>query len=373
MTKNEYKQSAYYLIYLIKCVLSDKIPSKTMLDKMNLSSIFAVAHEHSLTAMAAYALESAGIVDERFKEAKGKAVRKTILFEVECSAVLAELEKAGIWYVPLKGNIIKDYYPKSSMREMADIDILCDEYRMSDVKECMESLGFITKSFEHDNNQDVYHKPPVCSFEMHKSLLHPKYGSTRYYYYKNIKKKLIKDNDNGFGYHFKDEDFYLYFITHEYNHFIETGTGIRSLVDTYIIIKRFYDTFDKKFLDVEFQKLGISDFEKANRSLTMKLFDGEYLTEKDKALLNRFIFSGTYGTFEGRIINADIDSGIISKIKYAYNRIKLPEELLKEYYPFFYKHKILRPLFYSKRLIHKALYDSTALKSEIRELLRYKR
>jgi hypothetical protein len=58
MTKHDYKQNAYYLIYLIRCVLNNKIPAKTKLDKMDLSGVFAVAKAHSLTAIAAYALES---------------------------------------------------------------------------------------------------------------------------------------------------------------------------------------------------------------------------------------------------------------------------------------------------------------------------
>lgn len=57
MTKHEYKQNAYYLLYLIKCVLNDKIPAKEKLDKMNLSQLYEVANDHFLTAITAYAPE----------------------------------------------------------------------------------------------------------------------------------------------------------------------------------------------------------------------------------------------------------------------------------------------------------------------------
>jgi hypothetical protein len=103
MTKHDYKQNAYYLMYLIRCVLNDNIPAKEKLDKMDLSGVFAVAKAHSLTAIAAYALESAGIYDKAFEEEKNKAIRKEIILDAERERVLAELEKAGIWYMPLKG------------------------------------------------------------------------------------------------------------------------------------------------------------------------------------------------------------------------------------------------------------------------------
>ena len=129
MTKHDYKQHAYYLIYLIRCALHNRKPAKAKLDKMDLSSVFAVAKEQSLTAMAAYALQSAGICDSRFTEAKDKAIRSAMLYYIERQNIFCEFEKAGIWYMPLKGIILKDYYPKTTMREMCDNDILFDSNR----------------------------------------------------------------------------------------------------------------------------------------------------------------------------------------------------------------------------------------------------
>ena len=70
MTKHDYKQNAYYIIYLIKCALTNKVPAKEKLDKMDMSLLFQVAEEHSLTAVTAYALESAGVFDKSFSEEK---------------------------------------------------------------------------------------------------------------------------------------------------------------------------------------------------------------------------------------------------------------------------------------------------------------
>lgn len=169
MTKHDYKQSAYYLIYLIRCILNNKIPAKETLDKMDLSSVFAVAKAHSLTVIAAYALESAGIIDQNFEEEKYKAIRKEIIFDDERKKVLSELEKAGIWYMPLKGIVIKDLYPKIGMRQMCDNDILFDDNYIKELKTIMFAFGYKMK---HDNSgHDIaFTKQPFLNFEMHTHL-----------------------------------------------------------------------------------------------------------------------------------------------------------------------------------------------------------
>ena len=370
MTSHDYKQNAYYLLYLIRCVLHDQPPTKEKLGKMDLSGVFAVAKAHSLTAMAAYALASAEVVRQDFKQERMKAIRKNVSFDFERQAVLAEFESAGIWYCPLKGCIIKDWYPKIGMRQMADNDILVDGSKMSEVWEIMERLEFETKVFG-ESHQDVYEKEPVYNFEIHSCLVEPRHGDEIYDYYLKIKDKLLKDEDNDFGYHFTDEDFYIYFVSHEYKHFSGAGTGLRSLVDTYVINRHFGDSLDKEYLSKELQKLGLSDFECKNRQLADKVFTGQKLDDEEKKMLDVFIFSSTYGNFKTRMNNRGVNGSLLSKVKYAFKRLSLPERDLKENHPFFYKHKLLRPLLYAKRLALKAVKSPKVLWAEVKELKRF--
>ena len=244
-----------------------------------MTKLYTVANAHSLTAITAYALESEGIYDKVFEEDKYKSIRKSLVLDNERTQVIKELENSGIWYVPLKGCIIKDWYPAFGMRQMADNDILCDETKMPSVRKCMEKLGFTTVIYGA-SHQDVYNKPPLSSFEMHSSLLEPRHGDVLYNYYREIKDKLIKDNDNKYGYHFRNEDLYIYLITHEYKHFAEAGIGLRSLVDTYVVLKHFGNDLDREYIKKELKKLGIDEFEANNRKLAQKLFSGRTLTEK---------------------------------------------------------------------------------------------
>ena len=340
MTKHDYKQNAYYLLYLIRCVLHNRKPAREKLDRMDLSGLFEVARAHSLTAMAAYALESAGIVEARFTEAKARAIRKVLLHDIERAEVFAEFEKSGIWYLPLKGIILKDYYPKIGMRQITDNDILFDSTRQADIRDIMLKCGFRVQSY-NKSKHDVYFKDPVCNFQMHVSLFEPDRKSTLYNYFKDINRKLLKMAGTEYGRCFSDEDFYI--KAHEYNHYSNSGTGIRNLVDTYIYIKKFGKALDWGYLSAEFDKLGMKDYEKETKVLSLDLFDSRHLNESEKKLLDYFIFSGTYGNTENMVSNS-IANNNGSKLRHIFNRVFLPHSMAEKRYPVFYNHKVLLPL-----------------------------
>lgn len=378
MTDRDYKQQAYYLIHLIRCVLNNKVPSKEKLDKMDLSRLYTVAKKHSLTAITAYALESAGIFDKEFEEAKNKAIRKNILLDTERMRLLGILEKEGIWYMPLKGSILKDMYPQMGMRQMADNDILFDISRREDVRRIMDDLGFKLKA--EREVVDEYTKEPVYNFEMHGELFMEYQVGAMADYYLGIKERMVKDDDNGFGYHFSHEEFYLFMLAHEYKHFILSGTGIRSLLDTYVFLKKYGDELDRSYVDAELGKMGIAEYELKSRELSMKLFDGIKLGEEESDLLDYYIFSGTYGSVEN-IVNKIIKkngSGSSAKIKYIVKRITVPYrkddpdyQNFEMAYPFFYKHKILLPLLPLYRLINSVIEHRDRIFSELKALIKH--
>lgn len=358
MNKHDYKQNAYYLMYLIRCVLNDKIPAKEKLDKMDLSGVFAVAKAHSLTAIAAYALESAGIYDNAFEEEKNKAIRKEIILDSERERVLAELENAGIWYMPLKGIIIKELYPQIGMRQMADNDILFDKTRASDIRSIMIHSGFKTELYDA-GNQDVYYKPPICNFEMHTELFPKSIENLFCEYYYGIKERLVKDMSKDYCYWFNTDDLYLFIVAHNYKHYSISGTGLRSLVDTYVFLKKHGDNLNMQYIQNECQKLGIATYEKQNRQLALNLLNGCKLTADEKCMFDYTVFSGTYGTVQNTVNNKLKKDRMrnLAKLKLIRNRVFVPftrkNPRYKVYaarYKWFYKSKARIPLLFFYRI-----------------------
>ena len=369
MDKSLYLHTAYQMIRLVRCALTGRTPDKEWAKSLDFPVLFAVCQDHILTACAAYALESAGIHDPDFTEAKAKAIRKNILLDAERKAILARMEQSQIWYMPLKGALLKDWYPKLGMRQMSDNDILYDARYCELVKDIMLERGYACSHFGKGTN-DAYLKEPIYNFEMHNHLFLEAYVGGFHRYYENVKDRLLKDDGNSFGYHFRPEDFYLYMTAHEYKHFAGGGTGVRSLTDTYVFIQKFGDSLDWDYLNTELEKMKLTEYERQNRELAMKLFSCKRLSLDEKTRLDYYILSGTYGNLKNRVKNDVQRMENCSKVKYILHRIFPTTAQIKSFWPFFYRHKWLIPLLWIYRPIHGLIVNRKKIISELRYLWR---
>ena len=351
------------LIYLVSCAVNGVKPEAARVAGMDLDALYKLASKHMLTAAAAHALEQAGVQDARFVKAKEHSASKNATMDMEMEAVFSELDAAGIWHMPLKGIVLQHLYPVYGMREMSDHDILFDAKRADDVRRIMEGLGFCAEELGLINH-DVYHKDPVSNFEMHWALFGANADEKICAYYKDVEKKLLGD---GYEKHLSPEDFYIFMIAHEYKHYTLSGTGLRSLLDTYVYLQK--TSLDMRFVTAEMEKLGIAAFEATNRSLAQHLFSDGALSETEADMLDFMLASGTYGAMNVAVQKRLRDFGA-GKLHYVINRFFEPlrkgsrsYRIFSQQYPFFYKHKILLP-FLHLYLIYVYL-RSGKLKSEL--------
>ena len=360
------------LIYLLSCAVNEETPDPDRVKGMDMAEIYRLSREHMLTAAVSYALEKAIPLPYAFNQAQKKAIRKLTLFEIERAAITQELEKAGIWYLPLKGIMLKNDYPKSAMREMSDNDILVDNTKMPEVRQIMESLGYTCEMYGRFNH-DVYSKPPTLEFEMHHSLFDKDVLPHQDRYYKHIREKLLPLPGSEYGLKMTDEDFYLYILCHLYKHYTHAGSGLRSLLDIYVF-RRAHPNLDREYLDAELQKLKIADFERKIRRMSQSLFTVGEPDEEDQKDFVYLIMSGYKGKFETLehnqlVKNLNNDDSKASKLRYLKKRFFLSGDSLQKQYPFFAKHKALYPLL----LIYRPLKGAvTHPKGILRELYRVK-
>ncbi len=364
MDKREFRKNAADMIYLTACAINGKKPKQERIDALDLPKLFEVCQKHILTACVAYALESVGIQDHEFTQAKEKSIRKNILLDAERAKILQRLEEEKIWYMPLKGSILKDWYPKLGMRQMSDNDILFDKHRRKDVKIIMKEYGFDLK--DELEAVDAYHKEPIYNFEMHSELFMEYQVGSMADYYHEIKSRMLKDDNNEYGYHFSNEEFYLFMIAHEYKHFAGSGTGVRGLVDTYIFLRKYGNLLDWGYINSELRKLDISDFENKNRDLAIKIFSMKQLSIDDKRMLDYYVMSGTYGTLENNIKNKIKYKGEGSYLKYIQYRLFPPVNVLKVAVPWVKKSKLLIPAAYIYRIIRGAFFSRKELSKEFK-------
>ena len=363
MTGNDYRSAIADVAYLAGCAVRQQIPDRRRVFGMKRKILLEAAKEHKLTAAVGMALESCGIRDAVFIKAVAAVQRRIAVLDMDRAAVLDKLEEAGIWYMPLKGAVIKDLYPRFGMREMADNDILFDGKRARDVRRIMVELGFSVDEYDQ-RNHDAYHKKPISNFEMHRTLFSSDDPAGLYSYYVHVKGRLIRDEGKTAGYHFRDEDFYLYITAHGYKHYSREGTGLRSLLDTYVYLRSRH--LNMAYVAEEAAKIGISDYEQKNRSLAFHLFDGTELSREDSQMLEYIVFSGTYGTMQNSINNQLAEKG---RGGYFLARLFPSREYLTVLFPILKKAPFLYPLCWALRMFRGVVLRRKQMKTQLRTAL----
>jgi len=361
------------LLYLLGCGVNEKMPAKAYIktfqeaydeDKMQMMYRFSKAH--FVEALTGTVLKKAGVkLPIEWEQSIAKAIRKVILFDRERAEIFSYMDEQRIWHMPLKGVILKEFYPSIGMRQMSDNDILFDKDYAKQIRDYMISRGYEVEVFEQGNH-DVYEKEPVYNFEMHTSLYGAGHHNEWISYYDRIKDRL-RPKGNRSEYRFTDEDFYVYIMTHMFKHFDGSGTGIRSLLDQYVYLNRLEDSLDFPYIDKQCEILGIADFEKENRDLCKKVFrmndilaeEGterfrHALTPEESKMLYYYMTSGAYGTTERRVVNSMSQhrkkDGSISKAAYIIKRL-FPGKEQYDYCPVLKRHHWLLPFYWVYRAV----------------------
>lgn len=380
------EKTSELLIYLMACSLQGTEPEGAPLANIDLEALLRLAKAHSVSAMVCMALEQTDAFQHaaettrlKWLEAKNKAIRKNMLLDAERKAILHELETQGIWYMPLKGSILKDWYPKPGMREMADNDILFDPSGREQVREIFQNRGYKTVSFGKLNH-DEYEKPPIYNFEMHVSLFHGMYKELTEQY-ENVKERLLPVDGTAYQFAFTPEDFYVFVLAHAHKHYSHSGTGVRTLADIYVMDRHLGDIMDQDEVEQKLTQLGIAEYEQHSRVLAEKLFSAVRplaeieLTEDEKEMLLYYCDATTYGTFDNSVNNRlhelqenSEDITLWTKLKYCGVRLFPGREFCKLYYPFVYRHPWTLPFFWVWRIVDKGITHRRKVKQELKAL-----
>lgn len=383
---NTITRTSEQLLYLMACALQGVSAREEILADADLKQLLIMARKHSVASMVCMALEKTAVfakADEATKkqwiDAKNKAIRKNMLLDAERKAILHELEIQGIWYMPLKGSILKDWYPKPGMREMADNDILFDPSGREQVREIFQNRGYKTVSFGKINH-DEYEKPPIYNFEMHVSLFHGMYKEFTKQY-ENVKECLLPVDGTAYQFAFTPEDFYVFVLAHAHKHYSHSGTGIRTLADIYVMDRHLGDIMDRDEVEQKLTQLEIAEYEQHSHVLAEKLFSAVRplaeieLTEDEKEMLLYYCDATTYGTVDNRVNNRlhelqENSEGITlrTKLKYCCTRLFPGKEFCEFTYPFVYKHPWTLPFFWVWRIVYRSIASKKNVQQELKAL-----
>lgn len=332
MTRSEHTISfeGKYLVSLLRAAIrgEDAPPAPPELDWRRL---FSLARMHMVEATVFRTVEATESCPEeilsRWKGFADNALRVELLYDHERALILRQFDEAGIDYLPLKGILVKDLYPRKGMRQFSDNDILFDKKKRKWVKKIMQELGYQAEKQSSYSAHDVYLKPPVFNFEMHRALFN---RSQEMAYFKEIWKRAVKEEGNCCAYRMTNEDFYLYSLAHLEKHYTHGGAGLRFFADLWLLLGQ---RRDLDHIGRVVKELGLKEFECEMRAISEAWFGDEPQDIPEETF--RFVLtSGAHGTLQHEMeTQVKQGTGLFRYIFLPFREMKARFPILK-YLPF---------------------------------------
>ena len=201
------------------------------------------------------------------------------------------LQAGKIPYIPLKGSVIRGFYPEPWMRTSCDIDILVRE---SDIKRAIELLkenGFETDGVLHFHDVSLFLND--VHVELHYNILEDM---------KQVDQVLQAVWDHavqkdGMEYELTPSFFMFYHLAHMFYHFSHGGCGVRFILDYWILREKNF--FDEKDLLPLLEECRLLPFYRYTSKLADYWFDGVGELDELSALVGEHILAGgVYGDRE---------------------------------------------------------------------------
>ncbi len=289
------------------------------------------------------------------------SISETQMAEVQtlCEA----FAEAGVDHAPLKGVLIKQYYPMESMRSMSDIDILVRTEQYAKIEPIMKRLGY---TFEVESDHEYNWRKGHVHAELHKCLI-PSYNEDYYSYYNDGWDFFHPTKDH--RYEMRDEDLFIYLFTHYTKHFRDGGIGVKHLTDLWVF-RRAKPNMDESYLIKELKKLHLDEFY-ANVTATAEYWfeDGE-LTDTVERMTHHIITCGAFGRQalqqKAEALRNAPAKGKHSKLRWVLQKIFLPYKNMCQKYPFLRRLPFLLPIMWIVRWFTAVFFKPKSLKKDIK-------
>ena len=344
------EQLCEVMMHLIGSEIRGEVAEKleeNMLSEEFLTSLYKLSKSHDMAHIVGSALAGIGQlpkneIGKKFEKQTFMAVFRYERLNYEYGQICYVLENNGISYVPLKGAIVRGYYPKPWMRTSCDIDILIyeDELEKAVGKLC-GSLAYTADEEKHYHDVSLFSSSGI-HLELHFSILENM---------ENIDKMLVKAwdychaEDGGYKYLQTNEYFMFHHIAHMAYHFVHGGCGIKPFADLYLLLDKMQ--FDDSVVQAYCNECGIGKFYAEVKNLANVWFGGAEHTALTKQMEEYLLSGGVYGSQKNLVTVNQAKSG--GKLKYAMSRIWMPLEGLKIKYPSLEKHVWLMPFYQIRR------------------------
>lgn len=322
-----------------------------VLDEGMLEKLYTVSKMHDIVQIVADALYKAQLLDMHTPIAKKctdtqmlAAYRYTKL-AYDSQQIFKTLEQNKIPFIPLKGAVMRSYYPEPYLRTSCDVDILIHSEDCQKALDVLsEQLGFtcLPGVTLHDYQLKT---PSGVHVELHYALIEddrmPKVSAIL----KTVWDSSMPVGASLYRRKMSDEMFVFYHIAHMAKHFLGGGCGIRTFIDLWLIQNRM--PFQPDVLNALLADAGLLKFYNECIALCGVWFDGQSHTQVTQNIENFVLKGGVYGTMENHaaVAAGKGESKLVSICKIIF----LPRKSLEILYPRLKKHWFLLPYYQIKR------------------------
>lgn len=315
-----------------------------------LLQMYKLARSHDLAHLVGDALIKNGLIAN--EEIKAKFQQQILLavcryeqLQYELTRLKATLNEAEIPFIPLKGSVIRQYYPEPWMRTSCDIDVLVKESELeSAVAALVDKLAYKRNGMgSHDIG--IFTESGV-HIELHYNLVEDGRANDATRVLKKVWDMAVKSDAGNCHYEMPDELFYFYHIAHMAKHFVGTGgCGVRPFLDMWVLNHRV--CFDREKREQLLAAGGLAVFAGQAERLSEVWFGHGQPTEVTKQMEEFVLRGGVYGTNQNRIAVQQQKQG--GRFRYALSKIFIPYDVIKFHYPILQKHRFLTPVMEVRR------------------------
>ncbi|MBR3842929.1 MAG: nucleotidyltransferase family protein [Christensenellaceae bacterium] len=278
----------------------------------------------------------------------------------ELQRIFTAFDENGIDYMPLKGTLMKERYPKPELRIMGDADILIRLAQYEKISGIMTALGFTETA---NSDHELVWRSPKLYLELHKRLI-PSYNKDFYAFFGEGWQLAKRQNGKRFSMTAEDEMVYLF--THFAKHFRDGGIGLRHMTDLFVY-QRANPSLDEAYVVAELEKLQLLSFYNNIKKLLRVFFMDEAEDELSEILTEYIFESGSWGKLESRILATSVRdlgesrSPLKKKLLYL-KEIAFPSlNGLKFKYPILKRAPWALPLVWIYRPFYKLLFEKESL------------
>ena len=312
-----------------------------------LQDLLKISSKHDVVHLLVFGLKQNELISKENSDIEKcilKAVYRYERLRYEYENLCEALEKAQIPFLPLKGSVIRKYYPEAWMRTSCDIDVLVHR------EDLENTISYLVSHQNYVEKERATHDVSLFTqtgihVEIHFDLVEEGRAKNAIDVLQSVWENTTLHENSEYWYEMTDAYFYFYHIAHMAKHFENGGCGIRPFIDLWILDHM--KDVDISARNELLSQGGLLKFTNASRTLSEVWFGGKEPDELSLQMQEFLLHGGVYGSTDNRVALQQKKKG--GRIGYVLSRIFIPYAKLKRYYPVLEKHRWLMPFMQIRR------------------------